>query len=56
MPAGKWVLPNGLAESRASMAEDLGYAFSGVHAFEAAKLEEDVSEEDLVLIGHSAGG
>ncbi|CAG8951523.1 hypothetical protein HYFRA_00007439 [Hymenoscyphus fraxineus] len=38
------------------MAEDLGYGLTWVSAFEAAMRRGGFEEEDLVLIGHSAGG
>ena len=41
---------------KASFAEDLGYAFTWVQAFESAKREGEFGERDLVLVGHSAGG
>jgi predicted alpha/beta hydrolase family esterase len=40
---------------KASFAEDLGYAFTWVQAFETAK-RHVFDERDLVLVGHSAGG
>jgi pimeloyl-ACP methyl ester carboxylesterase len=41
-----------------SMVEDLGYAFTWVAGFESARRlgENGLREEDVVLIGHSAGG
>jgi pimeloyl-ACP methyl ester carboxylesterase len=37
---------------KASIAEDLGYAFSWVEGFQAAKRDGPVSRDDIVLIGH----
>lgn len=39
-----------------SMAEDLGHAVTWVEGFESARRGRVFSEEDVVLIGHSAGG
>ena len=40
----------------ASIAEDLGYAFSWIEGFETARRDGPLTGDDIVLIGHSAGG
>lgn len=41
---------------KSDFAQDLGYGFTYISAFEAAKREGIFGSEDLVLVGHSAGG
>ncbi|KAG9236156.1 Alpha/Beta hydrolase protein [Amylocarpus encephaloides] len=38
------------------MAADLGYCYTWISAFEAAQKNENFNPENLVLVGHSAGG
>ncbi|KAF5378583.1 hypothetical protein D9615_007102 [Tricholomella constricta] len=41
---------------KAAMARDLGYILNFVQGFEAGQRDGDVDPENVVLIGHSAGG
>lgn len=40
---------------KASMAEDLGYALTWVTGLESGK-RDNMTAEDIILVGHSAGG
>ena len=41
---------------RTALCQDIGYAINWIEGFESAKREAVFQPEDLVLVGHSAGG